>query len=146
MLAGRAAAPYLFERRSATVNPIARTLIAGCAAAAALLPLRATAAPANTLRELSAELGACALGRGVEPGSELTISFMLNRWGAVIGKPRITHARLPEDPDARRRILESVAKAIDLCLPLPITDGLGGAIAGRPIAIRLAGPKKGTET
>jgi hypothetical protein len=127
------------------VNRFLGSLIA-CAAIAAPA-LRAAAAPANTLRELSAELDACALQRGIDANAELTIVFMLNRRGQVIGKPRITHSRLPEDPAARGRIVANVARAIDLCLPLPITDGLGGAIAGRPIAIRLMGPiRKATNT
>jgi hypothetical protein len=113
---------------------------------AAFFPLAAHAAPANTLRELSAELNACALQRGVDANAELTVVFMLNRRGEVIGKPRITHSQLPDDPAARSRIAADVARAFDQCLPLPITDGLGGAIAGRPIAIRLQGPKRGADT
>ncbi len=128
------------------MNRISLGLIAS-AAAVVLAPLPASAAPANTLRELSAELDACALQRGIEANSELTIVFMLNRRGEVIGKPRISHSKLPDDPDARGRIVAEVARAIDQCLPLPITDGLGGAIAGRPIAIRLMGPvRKPTST
>jgi hypothetical protein len=127
------------------VNRFLGTLIACAAVATQALP--AAAAPANTLRELSAELDACALQRGVDANSELTIVFMLNRRGQVIGKPRITHSRLPDDPIVRGRIVASVARAIDQCLPLPITDGLGGAIAGRPLAIRLMGPtRKATST
>lgn len=127
------------------MNRPRRTLIAPLCALALIAP-PAAAAPANTLRELWAELGACALASGVAPNSELTVQFMLNRRGDLIGKPRITHSKLPDDPDARRRIVESVARAFDLCLPVPVTDALGGAIAGRLIAIRLTGPTKGART
>jgi hypothetical protein len=127
------------------VNRLSRNLIACVAIAVPALP--AAAAPANTLRELSAELDACALQQGIDANAELTIVFMLNRRGEVIGKPRISHSRLPDDPAARGRIVANVARAIDQCLPLPITDGLGGAIAGRPLAIRLMGPtRKATNT
>jgi hypothetical protein len=125
------------------MNRLARTGI--IAAALALAPAVAEAAPANTIKEMFAELRACAIANGVSPNSELTVVFSLNRWGAAIGKPRISYSKLPNDVDARRRIVESVAKAIDRCLPLSITDALGGAIAGRQIALRLVGNTPGAD-
>jgi hypothetical protein len=112
-------------------------------ALAALFPVPAPAAPANTLNELWAELGSCLRSTGANEGVELTIVFSIKRSGALLGKPRIAYAKLPGDPDAQRRIAESVALAMDHCLPLSITDALGGAIAGRPMAIRL-GRKRDT--
>jgi hypothetical protein len=32
--------------------------------------------------------------------------------------------------------LHAITAALERCTPLPFTDGLGGAVAGRPIAIR----------
>jgi hypothetical protein len=118
--------------------------------AAALLrvftPSAATADPANTLPELWGQLGACMRTAGASDGSDLTIMFALKRDGELLGKPRISHAKLPEDPASRRRVLESAASALDHCLPLSITDALGGAIAGRPLTIRLVARRRETDT
>lgn len=114
----------------------ART-IAFASALLALQTVAAPAEPANSLRELGSQLFTCLRGVGVAEGADLTIAFSLKRDGALLGKPRITHSRLPEDPDARRRLVETFARAMDRCLPLSITDQLGAAIAGAQLNIRI---------
>ncbi len=104
----------------------------------------AQAAPANTLRELFHHLGQCLGAARGAPGEEITLRFSLRRDGALIGKPHITYKKLPRDAEAQRRFVESVAAALDRCLPAPVTDALGGAIAGRPLSLRLG--VKGRET
>ena len=107
--------------------------LALCALAA---PSRAQ--PANTLRELSDQLGHCL----ATPGEgELTLRLSLRRDGALLGKTHITYSKLPADEGRKRALLESLAEAVDRCLPAKITDALGGAIAGRPLVLRFA-PKK----
>jgi len=115
--------------------------------AAVLLSLAATpagaqdAAPANTLHDLGARLEAC-LKAGhsrddLANGSEVTVLFALKRDGSLLGRPRITHSNLIGGLDDQELFLAAVISAIDGCLPLAITPGLGGAIAGRPIALRV---------
>ena len=96
----------------------------------------AVAAPANTLNELFANLEQCVQTSLPEAGTDVTIMFMLNRKGALIGKPRLTHAIWPKDANPRDAAV-AVASDFDNCLPLAITDALGGAIAGRLISYRL---------
>jgi hypothetical protein len=36
----------------------------------------------------------------------------------------------------RRTYLDAITASLKRCTPLPFTPGLGGALAGRPIAIR----------
>jgi len=102
-------------------------------------PLQASSAPANTLKELFAELEKCL--SIVTPretfGSQVTIVFSLRRDGGLLGKPRISFSKLLGDTSEERELTDSIAVGFDRCLPLPITDGLGGAIAGRPIALRI---------
>lgn len=98
----------------------------------------AHAAPVNSLRELWATLGACAQQAKVAPeaaGSEVTVLITLKRDGSLQGKPRITYSRLVGS-DQQAFVAASLA-AIASCFPLPMTDGLGGAIAGRPLRFRL---------
>ncbi len=104
----------------------------------------AQAAPSNTLAEFLHNLDHCLSSAGGAPGAEITLRFSLRRDGALLGRPHITYKRLPRDAEAQRRFVEGVAAALDRCLPAPITDALGGAIAGRPISLRLV--VKGRET
>jgi len=109
---------------------------AAAALAAFAAPAQAAGAPANTLRDLSAALHRCLVIPPGPAGSTLTIRFSLRRDGAVLGKPQITFAKLTGDAAEQRRFADAVAAAFDRCLPVAITDGLGGAIAGRPLSIR----------
>ena len=99
------------------------------------------AAPANTLHDLGERLGACLHGAhshdDLANGSEVTILFALKRDGSLLGRPRITHSNLIGDLNDQRLFVGAVVSAIDGCLPLDITPGLGGAIAGRPIVLRV---------
>jgi hypothetical protein len=118
--------------------------VLAAAALIALGPLPSQAAPANTLREMAARLGACLKSTADVEGSQITIVFALKRDGALLGKPRISYSRLPGDADERTRFVAGVARALEKCLPLDLTPALGGAVAGRPLAIRIGRGKKET--
>ena len=107
-------------------------------------PVSAPAAPANSLQELGAELKACLPPSDASEDWELTIVLSLKRDGALLGKPRISHSKLPGDPEVERRVGETLERALDHCFPLSITDALGGAIAGRPLSFRIIWRRKPT--
>ena len=107
-------------------------------------PIVAQAAPADNLATLWRNLGACTKLDGVPPGavgSEVTVLFSLKRDGSLLGRPRITHSRLVGNESDRRGFIAAALGAVSRCLPMPITDGLGGAIAGRPLNLRLMSRK-----
>ena len=102
--------------------------------------------PAETLKTLYTRLAACwrsPAGLARLERTEVTARFALRRDGTVIGEPRITFATQPADSKAFRLLSEAARDAIRRCTPAEITPGLGGAIAGRPIALRFIyeGPK-----
>ena len=103
----------------------------------ALAPASGQTRPANTLKELFGHLRTCFGTLQAPDGSKLTMVFSLRRDGTLIGQPRISDAQLPKDPAERQRLLADAASALAKCLPVSITDGLGGAIAGRPLAVFL---------
>ena len=109
------------------------------AALALLLAIssRAESAPANSLRELYSTLGECVKAPAGSPGSEITVVFSLRRNGSLFGKPRISHAKLLGDANAQRDFVASVLAGFNRCLPISITDALGGAVAGRPMSFRV---------
>jgi hypothetical protein len=54
----------------------------------------------------------------------------------MIGAPRVTYASAGAPPAARDTYHDAILAALERCTPLPFTPGLGGAVAGRPVAIR----------
>lgn len=113
---------------------------AACLVAFLLFGTSALAEPADTLAALWDTLGACARILDVPPsaaGSDVTVLFSLTRSGALQGKPRITHARLVGSAGDQRAFIGAALAAVSRCLPLDITDALGGAIAGRPLRFRI---------
>jgi hypothetical protein len=118
---------------------IAFSLLAGA-------PSESPAAPANSLKALWRQLGACLQAPSSAEGSEITIVFALKRDGSLLGTPRITHSRLVGDIDAQRAFVGDALKAFAKCLPLSVSDGLGGAVAGRLFSIRIRAQSKETES
>jgi hypothetical protein len=54
----------------------------------------------------------------------------------MIAPPRLTFATQGASADTRSAYLKAINSSLDACLPLNFSPGLGGALAGRPIAIR----------
>jgi hypothetical protein len=69
-------------------------------------------------------------------GMQMAIRFSFKRGGEMIGTPRVTFATAGVPADTRATYLKAINASLDACLPLKFTNGLGGALAGRPIAIR----------
>jgi hypothetical protein len=65
-------------------------------------------------------------------GQELTVRLSFNRSGEIIGQPKITYYHSAGDPDERDVFVKSVMTTFQLCAPLPFSEALGGAVAGRP--------------
>jgi hypothetical protein len=70
------------------------------------------------------------------PGMEYTIRFAFKRDGEIVAPPRVTYASHDAPADVRDIYHDAVNAALKRCTPLHFSDGMGGAVAGRPIAIR----------
>jgi hypothetical protein len=93
----------------------------------------------NTLREMFAAFRRCWIPPpfGETPaGMQLTVRFSLKRSGEIMAEPRVTYTTPGTPPELRERYLKAITEALARCTPLPLSPGLAGAIAGRPIAIR----------
>lgn len=102
--------------------------------------LPARAAPADSLAALWTNLHACVRLSDVPApalGSEVTVLFSLTRQGTLQGRPRITHAKLVGREGDQQAFVGEALRAVSRCLPLAVTEGLGGAIAGRPLRLRI---------
>lgn len=69
-------------------------------------------------------------------GTEVSVRLSFKRSGEVIGTPRWTYTTPGTPEEARRAYRDAVTSALARCAPLRFSRGMGGAIAGRPIAIR----------
>jgi hypothetical protein len=118
------------------------------AAALAFGPLASAAwaqpAEVNNLKEAFAKLSSC-----WKPPPEsrahpidITVVVSFNRSGEILGHPRITYESEQADDNDRLLYRVAVMEALQRCTPMPFTDAMGGAVAGRPLAIQFRTKKR----
>ena len=93
----------------------------------------------NSIGDLFAALRSCwtpPAADDAREGMQMSVRFSFKRSGEMIGAPRLTFSTLGVPADTRATYLKAINSSLNACLPLKFTDGLGGALAGRPIAIR----------
>ena len=69
-------------------------------------------------------------------GMEYTIRFALKRDGTMIAAPRMTYSSHEVTAATRDVYRDAIDAALKRCTPLHFSQGMAGAVAGRPIAIR----------
>jgi hypothetical protein len=69
-------------------------------------------------------------------GMQYTVRFAFRRDGEIIAPPFVTYASHDAPAQTRDVYRDAVAETLDRCAPLHFTDGMAGAVAGRPIAVR----------
>jgi len=93
----------------------------------------------NSIRDMFAALHACWIPPpkdAARHGMEYTIRFAFKRDGEMIAPPRTTYASHDAPAEVRNVYRDAVNAALARCTPLHFSEGMGGAVAGRPIAIR----------
>ena len=93
----------------------------------------------DTIGDLFAALRSCwspPPANSSREGMQMSVRFSFNRSGGMIGAPRLTYATAGTSADTRATYLKAINASLNACLPLKFSGGLGGALAGRPIAIR----------
>ena len=99
----------------------------------------------DTIRAMFAALRACWRPPAVDKahdGMQMSVRFAFNRDGGIIAEPRVTYTTPGIDDDIRKTYRNAIKDALDRCTPLPFSRGMGGAIAGRPIAVRFVDNRK----
>lgn len=95
--------------------------------------------PLDTIGDLYAALRSCwtapdpAVAR---TGMEMSVRFSIKRDGALVAPPRLTYATPAAPVETRDTYRHAIDDALARCVPLSLTKGLGGAIAGRPLMVR----------
>jgi hypothetical protein len=97
-------------------------------------------APVDTLRDFTDALRHCYSPPPIDDVSQpvdLTFQVSFKRSGELFGKPRVVSFARTVSLEERQRYYLAVAEAVDLCSPMPFTDAMGGASAGRTFRISI---------
>ena len=70
------------------------------------------------------------------PDVAITAIVTFRRDGTILGHPKITYESENATDNDRLQYRIAVMGALQRCTPMPFTEGMGGAVAGRPFAIR----------
>jgi len=91
----------------------------------------------DTIKDIFAELHSCWQPPPASRASpmDITVIVSFNREGAILGQPRITYESANAGDNDRLAYRIAMMETLQRCTPLPFTEGLGGAVAGRPFAV-----------
>lgn len=121
--------------------------------AAAVLLFGITSAAAedaqvNTIQDVFQHLRTCwkPPPRSKARPIDITVVVSFNRSGNILGHPRITYESAEASDDDRLQYRIAVMEALQRCTPMPFTDAMAGAAAGRPFAIQFRNRKTSPPT
>ena len=77
---------------------------------------------------------------------DITVVVSFNRAGNILGHPRITYESAEASDNDRLQYRVAVMEALQRCTPMPFTDAMAGAAAGRPFAIQFRNRKTSPPT
>ncbi len=92
----------------------------------------------NTIREAFARFRSCWKPPPLWRANpiDITVIVSFNRAGAILGHPRITYESEQATDNDRLQYRIAVMEALQRCTPMPFTDSMAGAVAGRPFAVQ----------
>ena len=103
--------------------------------------------PINTIKDVFTRLGQCwkpPTAAGINP-MDITVIVSFNRSGAILGRPRITYESAQATDQDRLAYRVAVMETLQRCTPMPFTESMAGAIAGRPFAVLFPSVKPQSE-
>jgi hypothetical protein len=120
----------------------------GFAAALLLAPLAACAQAeaqqqVNTIHEAFLRFRSCWKPPPLSRANpiDITVIVSFNRAGEILGRPRITYESEQATDNDRVQYRIAVMEALQRCTPMPFTESMAGAIAGRPFAVQFHNKK-----
>ena len=105
-------------------------------------PVTAAAEPLDTIKDVVERLHQCwkAPPTSKARPMDITVRLSFKRDGTILGQPRITYETEGASDNDRLAYRIAVMEALQRCMPLPFSEGLGGAAAGRPFWFRFPAP------
>ncbi|MBR1328950.1 MULTISPECIES: hypothetical protein [Bradyrhizobium] len=77
---------------------------------------------------------------------DITVVVSFNRSGDILGHPRISYESTEASDNDRLQYRIAVMEALQRCTPMPFTEAMAGAAAGRPFAIQFRSRKTPDKT
>ncbi|MHC4053162.1 hypothetical protein GA0061098_101567 [Bradyrhizobium shewense] len=77
---------------------------------------------------------------------DITVVVSFNRSGDILGHPRISYESAEASDNDRLQYRIAVMEALQRCTPMPFTEAMAGAAAGRPFAIQFRSRKTPDKT
>jgi hypothetical protein len=111
-------------------------------------PAQAEPEKLDTLKDIFARLHTCFKPPPLSKANpiDITVIVSFNRAGAIIGHPKITFESEQATDNDRLQYRIAVMDTLQRCTPLPFTEALGGAVAGRIFAIPFRTRKQQPQT
>ena len=123
-----------------------RTLLISFAATMLIgLPGSTEQQQVNTIQDVFARLSTCwkpPPASRANPGIDITVIVSFNRAGEILGHPKITYESEQATDNDRLMYRVAVMEALQRCSPMPFTEAMAGAVAGRPFAVRFHNRKR----
>jgi hypothetical protein len=102
-------------------------------------------AQVNTIRDVVAKLRTCwrpPPPSRATPDIDITVIVSFKRNGDILGRPKITYESEQATDNDRVMYRIAVMEALQRCTPMPFTEGMAGAVAGRPFRIQFQNRKR----
>ena len=99
----------------------------------------------NTLRDVFAALRNCWQPPDADRarrGMTMSIRLAFKRNGEIISAPRVTFVSRDAPQEARAVYRNAIDASLERCSPLPFSQKLAGALAGRPLSVRFIDNRK----
>jgi hypothetical protein len=92
----------------------------------------------NTIREAVEKIGSCWKPPPASRANpiDITVVVSFNRAGEILGHPRISYESEQATDNDRLQYRIAVMEALQRCTPMPFTESMAGAVAGRPFAVK----------
>ena len=104
---------------------------------------QAQQAQVNTIKDVVAKLLTC--WKPPPPSRanpiDITVLVSFNRAGEILGRPKITYESEQATENDRVEYRIAVMEALQRCTPMPFTEAMAGAVAGRPFAVQFRNRK-----
>ena len=102
----------------------------------------------NTIREAIEKIGSCWKPPPMSRANpiDITVVVSFNRAGEILGHPRISYESEQATDNDRLQYRIAVMEALQRCTPMPFTESMAGAVAGRPFAVKFHNHKPPPQT
>jgi hypothetical protein len=122
---------------------------ANCLAAVVTFAISSCAAHAqpaqvDSIKDMFARLRTCwkpPPASQANPNVDIAVIVSFNRAGEILGHPKITYESERATDNDRLMYRIAVMETLQRCTPMPFTESMAGAVAGRPFAVRFRNRK-----